>query len=117
MQQKRFHIIIDISHLSNEFLMNKKELKKILKTLPSVIHMNVLKGPFIAEGVVQNPGLSGLVIIDFSHISIHTFTEYSEALVDIFSCRPFSKKAAINFVLAHFRASSSHARMRTVFWG
>ncbi|SRR5260221_4830934 len=117
MKQKRYHVIIDIEKADKVILKDTAALKKFLEYLPSVIDMHVLKGPEIAEGIPQNPGITGFVIVDFSHISIHTFTEYGEALVDIFSCKPFEQEKAVEAVLKYFKVDRTSARIKEVFWG
>lgn len=116
MAVRRFHIIIDISDVDNKILSDKEGLSEFLKTFPAVIGMHVLKGPEIAEGIPENPGLSGFVIIDFSHISVHTFTNYHQALVDIFSCKTYDQKVATDAVLHYFHASLSQATTQQVSW-
>src|SRR5579885_831387 len=105
MLQKRYHIIIDVSGVDNRILTDEDKLKSFLEQFPPTIGMHVLKGPLTAKGLPENPGLSGFVIIDFSHISIHTFTQHGEALVDIFSCKPFDKDAAVVVVLEYLQAT------------
>lgn len=114
---KRYHIIIDLNHIDNEYLNQERLLSQFLKDFPGIIDMHPLIDPVIAEGVPENPGLSGFVIIDYSHISIHTFTDYQQALVDIFSCKPFSKQEAVQAVLSFFQADSSQAKIQKVSWG
>ena len=117
MQQKRYHIIIDLENISEKYLTNEKSLKTFLTKLPEIINMHVLKGPIIAKGIPENPGLSGFVIIDYSHISIHTFTSSHEALVDIFSCKPYDIGVAKEAVLDYFHAQDvSSAHIQTVSW-
>lgn len=117
MQQKRYHIIIDVSGVENNILNDSEGLIRFLNVLPGTIGMHVLKGPEVAVGIAENPGLSGFVIIDFSHISVHTFTAYNEALVDIFSCRPFERDHVISAVLDYFRIPKSQTRIKDVWWG
>ncbi len=117
MQTKRYHILIDIKGTNNDVLNNEEGLANFLKTLPGVIGMHVLKGPEIAVGIPENPGLSGFVIIDYSHISIHTFTKYQEALVDIFSCKPYEQNDASKAVLDYFQVNEDQAQVQEVSWG
>lgn len=117
MIQKRFHIILDLTNVSSKKLTDQEGLSQFLTTLPGQISMHVLKGPIIAEGIPENPGLSGFVIIDYSHISVHTFTANNEALIDIFSCKPFEKEDAISSVLKYFNVPRENARINEVFWG
>ena len=80
---------------------SERELKKWLRNLVKKIDMKIIKGPYAAyvskEG---NRGLTGIVMIETSHISIHIWDEDSPALVqcDVYSCAEFSS----NEVLAEF---------------
>lgn len=116
MRTKRYHIIIDLANLSNDILTDKDGLINFLNSLPEKINMHVLQGPYIAEGIPENPGLSGFVLIDFSHISVHTFTDHNDALVDIFSCKTFEQEEAIKATLEYFKADRSQANIKVVSW-
>lgn len=117
MQTKRYHILIDVAGSSDEILNNREGLEGFLKKLPGIIDMHVLEGPIVAEGIPENPGLSGFVIIDYSHISIHTFTKYGEALIDIFSCKPYEQEIAVGAVLEYFKVERNNASIQEVSWG
>ena len=85
----------------NHPITSEKELRKWLRNLVKKIDMKIIKGPYAAyvskEG---NRGLTGIVMIETSHISIHIWDEESPALVqcDVYSCAEFSS----NEVLAEF---------------
>ena len=113
----RFHIIIDLKEVSNQKLTNNKGLEEFLKQLPEAIGMKILYGPVVIEGVPENPGITGFVVIDYSHISIHTFTDSKQALVDIFSCKEYSQETAEKLVLDFFGAEKEQSRIKEVFWG
>ena len=53
-----------------------------------------------------NPfGISGMVIIAESHLSIHTWPEYSYAAVDIFTCGDLIKpEVAASFLIKEFES-------------
>ena len=78
--------------------------------------MQILGGPVVTHGFPGNEGLSGFVLIDFSHISIHTFTKDKQALVDIFSCKAFDQEAAIKPILEYFQVEKSDTKIETVSW-
>jgi len=65
-------------------------VERVLRELPRLIGMSTLLGPFVVEGVPENPGWTGFVIIDKSHISVHTFTETYTVSIDVYSCKPFN---------------------------
>ena len=85
----------------NHPITSERELRKWLRNLVKKIDMKIIKGPYAAyvskEG---NRGLTGIVMIETSHISIHIWDEESPALVqcDVYSCAEFSS----NEVLAEF---------------
>ena len=85
----------------NHPITSEKELRKWLRNLVKKIDMKIIKGPYAAyvskEG---NRGITGVVMIETSHISIHIWDEESPALVqcDVYSCAEFSS----NEVLAEF---------------
>ena len=77
----------------NRPLTTTKEVKKWLRKVVKKIDMKILKGPY-ADYVTKegNRGVTGVVIIETSHIAIHVWDETSPALVqcDVYSCAQFS---------------------------
>ncbi len=113
---KRFHIIIDLNQAKTKALANVAGLEDFLQELPGLIGMSILYGPIVKEGIPENPGLSGFVIIDYSHISVHTFTQDNSCLVDIFSCKPYDQEHARDVVLEYFGANKNNSRIQVVAW-
>lgn len=111
----RYHIVVDLVDV--DALCSVDALHEFLKKLVGVIGMKILKGPEVVVGVPQNPGLTGFVIIDFSHISIHTFTDSRQACVDIFSCKSYEIKDAIDEILLFFESKESQVNLIKVKWG
>ena len=70
-----------------------------MKKLINKINMNILAGPYSSRVSKKgNKGLSGVAIIDTSHISIHTWDEKNPALIqlDVYSCKEFKKADVID---------------------
>ena len=74
-------------------LTTEKDLKKWLRNLVKTIDMNIVGGPY-AKYVTKegNRGVTGVVMIETSHISIHIWDEEAPSLVqcDVYSCATFS---------------------------
>ncbi len=73
----------------------------LLNTLPNEIGMTKITQPYVFRyhGVVpEDWGITGMVIIAESHISIHTFPEHKRFHMDVFSCKPFDSDAALRLV-------------------
>ncbi|MEK7166900.1 MAG: S-adenosylmethionine decarboxylase [Patescibacteria group bacterium] len=99
----RFHLIIDAFDCRVSLLSDKNFLIELVKKIAKMIDMKIIKGPEFAKGIQENPGLSIFAIIDFSHISIHTFTYSKELSLDIFSCKPFDYKKVENCIQNSFK--------------
>ena len=93
---KHKHLIIRAE--VNSPIISEKELKKWLRKLVKKIDMKIIKGPYTAyvskEG---NRGITGVVMIETSHIAIHIWDEISPALVqcDVYSCAEFSSNEVL----------------------
>lgn len=83
----------------------------ILSELPAVIGMKILTGPLVVEGKPVNPGWTGFVIIDNSHISVHTFVAGNEVSINVFSCKAFDEETVLSFLEKHIRFERMATRM------
>jgi S-adenosylmethionine/arginine decarboxylase-like enzyme len=82
----------------NKPIKEEKVLKKWLKDLVKIIEMKIIKGPFASYVEVPgNKGITGVVMIETSHIAIHIWDEPDPALVqlDVYSCANFSTHEVI----------------------
>jgi S-adenosylmethionine/arginine decarboxylase-like enzyme len=81
---------------------SEEQTKNWLKELISKIDMKILNGPHATyldkEG---NRGVTGVCIIETSHIAIHVWDEESPGLIqlDVYSCKDFDKEV----VFDHFK--------------
>jgi S-adenosylmethionine decarboxylase len=88
-------------------------IEKILRELPGRIGMSILAGPVVVRGRTGNPGWTGFVVIDKSHISIHTFDEGGRVSVDVFSCKPFNADEVQSYVESKLRLMRLIVRLVT----
>jgi S-adenosylmethionine decarboxylase len=96
------HITLDLSGCSEEKLRNLQLHFDILNDLPEKIGMTKITQPYVFpySGIVpEDKGITGIVIIAESHISIHSFQEKKYCFVDIFSCKPFDTRMAIDYIV------------------
>jgi len=77
------HLLVEFYGCDSKLLNDEKKLKAILETAADKCKATRIKTLFHKF----NPqGISGIVIIAESHISIHTWPEYNVASVDIYTC-------------------------------
>lgn len=85
------HITLDGYGGKYELLNNKDVVLATLRELPSELGMHILAGPevYFAKGNnIKDPGgWSGFVVIEESHISIHTFPARGFISADVYTCQ------------------------------
>ncbi len=99
------HLIIDGYVANCEKLQDEKFILHILETYPEKIGMVKISSPYVLRYMGKNPkewGLSGFVLIAESHISIHTFPEYSFVNIDVFSCKDFEPERVVEDIKNYF---------------
>jgi len=77
------HLLAELVDCDSVLLIDSEKLEKAMKDAAR------LAGATVVDSVFHryNPqGLSGIVVIAESHISIHTWPEYKYAAVDCFTC-------------------------------
>ncbi len=77
------HLIVEYAECNNKLLNDLTQLEQFLNESVSKA------GATIVSSKVHNynpQGVSGVVVIAESHLSIHTWPEYSYAAVDFFTC-------------------------------
>jgi S-adenosylmethionine decarboxylase len=77
------HLLIELWSCNTQKLDNLDYLEKIMSQAAEVAGATVLKTAFQDF----NPqGVSGVVVIAESHLTVHTWPEYGYAAIDIFTC-------------------------------
>lgn len=95
-----FHVIFDAINVDKELLGSDEFIFDLIREIPELVKMRILSGPnMVRDYDKENPGISCFAIIDFSHISIHSFTLTKEIYIDIFSCKKFDAEEIKNYLL------------------
>jgi S-adenosylmethionine decarboxylase len=108
------HITIDLIGCPKEILSDYELHFNYLKMLPSLIDMTPITQPYVFpySGLVpEDRGITGIVIIAESHLSIHSFEEKGYSFIDIFSCKGFDVEKAIEITLNTFKPTIHEVNM------
>lgn len=95
------HLVIDAFVDDPEKISKVEPIFDLLNDLPELIDMTKIIQPYVFKyhGVVpEDWGVTGMVIIAESHISVHTFPEHKRFHMDVFSCKPFDYDKAIKII-------------------
>ena len=77
------HIIVELSDCNAQILSDVDQVTNILVTAAREANAEVLQTAFHR---FMPQGVSGVVVIAESHLSIHTWPEYGYAAMDIYTC-------------------------------
>jgi len=97
------HLLLELHDCSSEVLTNLATVKTAMVEAAKRAEATIIDAVFHEF----NPfGISGVVVIAESHLSIHTWPEYRYAAVDIFYCGTTLKPAeAASYLVEQFGAS------------
>jgi S-adenosylmethionine decarboxylase len=100
------HLIIDGFGQDKTILQDEKFIYELLDKLPAKIGMTKISEPVVFRYSGVKPedwGVSGLVFIAESHISLHTFVERNFINIDVFSCKDFDAEQVIKELKSGFQ--------------
>ncbi len=100
------HYIAEASGCNPEIIGKVEAVEQILVRAAEVAKVTIWSISFHRF----NPnGVSGVVVISESHLSVHTWPELGYAALDIFTCGNEAKpEAAVEYALKEFGASTMH---------
>ena len=97
------HLIIRAE--ANKVPTDEEQLTEWLKDFIDSIHMKILMGPYVKYCNVEgNRGITGIAVIETSHIAIHVWDEPNPALmqIDVYSCAEFDVDEIANKIKSDF---------------
>lgn len=101
------HIILELYDCPEELLKYPTEAERFLLEAAQQMKATVVSSSFHAFSPY---GVSGVVIIQESHLTIHTWPEHRYAAIDIFTCGPLELEAGITYLQSVFQAKQHYAR-------
>ena len=95
------HLVIDAFVEDATKISSVEPIFELLNDLPEQIEMTKITQPYVFRysGVVpEDWGVTGMVIIAESHLSIHTFPQHKRFHMDVFSCKPFDYERTLAII-------------------
>ena len=113
--QKTYHIIFDAIGCDKKRIGNEKFVFKLLIDIPKLVNMKILVGPnLVRDYNSNNAGITGVAIISFSHITIHTFDKTGQVFVDVFSCKPFDYKKIKSYLFKKLKIPKNKVQTQEI---
>ena len=101
------HFILDLQGCPFELLDNEEELKQIMLKALKLAKGHIIKEPLFHHFAPH--GVSGIILIAESHLSIHTWPEYEFASIDIYTCDAKMKlKKSLKYLVKVFTSTNTN---------
>jgi S-adenosylmethionine decarboxylase proenzyme len=98
------HVLLELYQCPVELLKAGNELEGFLKAAAERMGATVVTSNFHQFSPY---GISGVVIIQESHLTLHTWPEHQYAAVDIFTCGEIDLQAGIEHLIQVFQAETA----------
>lgn len=98
------HLLVELKDCNASLLQSLEDVRRIMVEAAEVASATIVDVSFHEF----NPfGISGMVIIAESHLSIHTWPEYGYAAVDVFTCGDIIKpEDAADYLIRAFQSEN-----------
>ncbi len=99
---EKHHIVIDAWNCNSSGLNDKLFIERFLKQLAERTKVNILHGPVVInrkEGIL---GLTGFLISESSHITLHSFTVSKEITLEIYSYKKLDTYKLKDYIISYF---------------
>lgn len=102
METKGVHFILELSGCDPDIINNLDEVRKTLTEAAIKANAEILQVVFHR---FTPQGVSGVVVISESHLSVHTWPEHSYAALDIYTCGLNTMpQRACEYIIESFKA-------------
>ena len=100
------HLLLEAYGATKQKLSDIALISDLLDKYPEKLDMHKIMPPYVFKydsGTIKEDwGISGVVLIAESHIALHTFPEKGFFTLDIFSCKDFDIRSAVDIALDIF---------------
>jgi S-adenosylmethionine decarboxylase len=104
------HLLLEAYGATKQKLSDIALISDLLDKYPEKLAMHKIMPPYVFKydsGTIKEDwGISGIVLIAESHIALHTFPEKGFFTLDIFSCKDFDVRSAVDIALDIFEPAN-----------
>jgi len=119
LHNKGNHLIID--GISTAKIESKEFISKFLTRTTKQIKMKAISKPFVLHHkakVKSESGITGVIILAESNITIHTYPEKKQIYLDLFSCNEFPIEKTIKYIVKELKITKYKKKIlkRSIKW-
>ena len=95
------HLLAEFYNCESGVLNDPEHIERLMNEAARLSGATVVQSVF---HVFSPHGVSGVVVVEESHLAVHTWPEYGYAAVDYFSCGDVDCDAAVRYLSSHLPA-------------
>jgi len=80
------HLIVDIHNMSFDVLVDDKLLLQTIVNAADEAGANIINQSRYHFGHNSSPGCTAFIMLDESHVSVHTYADDGKMALDVFTC-------------------------------
>ncbi|MBS3910136.1 MAG: adenosylmethionine decarboxylase [Actinobacteria bacterium] len=80
------HLIVDIHNQAFDVLVDDKKLLETIVNAANEVGANIINQSRYHFGHNSSPGCTAFVMLDESHVSVHTYADDGKMALDVFTC-------------------------------
>ena len=80
------HLIVDIHNMSFDVLIDDKQLLQTIVNAANEVGANIINQSRYRFGHNSSPGCTAFIMLDESHVSVHTYAGDGKMALDVFTC-------------------------------
>jgi len=80
------HLIVDIHNQSFDLLVDDKKLLQAIVAAANEVGANIINQSRYHFGHNSSPGCTAFIMLDESHVSVHTYADDGKMALDVFTC-------------------------------
>lgn len=100
-----YHYVVEVTGADSNILSDANLIRDIFLDAAKKAKMDVRASYFFK---FSPQGVSGMIIISESHISIHTWPENQYAALDVYTCGESDPEQAVYYIIEKLKAKFSH---------
>ena len=108
METKSQHLLVELFECNTEALKSRELLQNLLEKAAKAANVTIVQSVFHQY---SPQGVTGIVIIEESHLSIHTWPEYGYASVDFYTCGDGVPEKALSVIQKGLEAERAEILM------
>lgn len=105
------HCLVDVYELDGAWAQDACRIETLLRQVAEAADATIINSHFHTFG--NGGGVTGVLLLAESHISIHTWPEHVYGAIDIFMCGHHRIEAALTLLRAQLPAAHTHCTIHS----